>query len=128
LIPEAVTADTDFRQRFHREADLAATLWHPNIVGVHDRGEFGGHLWIAMDYVEGTDAAHLLKDQYPAGLPIRDVCAIVTGVAESALRAPCRRARRHFSSSPTVTRWTPTECRSTVRNQPCGLSDTRGVQ
>jgi len=32
-----MTADNDFRERFHREADLAATLFHPHIVGVHDR-------------------------------------------------------------------------------------------
>jgi serine/threonine-protein kinase len=83
VISEAVTADTDFRQRFHREADLAATLWHPNIVAVHDRGEFDSHLWISMDYVEGTDAAQLLKDHYPAGMPVQDVCAIVTAVADA---------------------------------------------
>ena len=74
VISEAVTADTDFRQRFHREADLAATLWHPNIVGALS-WRFHGHLWIAMDYVEGTDAAQLVKDRYPAGMPISDVCA-----------------------------------------------------
>jgi serine/threonine protein kinase, bacterial len=83
VISEAVTADTDFRERFHREADLAATLWHPNIVGVHDRGESDCHLWISMDYVEGTDAAQLVKDHYPAGMPISDVCAIVTAVADA---------------------------------------------
>ena len=83
VMSEAITADTDFRERFHREADLAATLWHPHIVGVHDRGEFEGHLWISMDYVEGTDAAQLVKDRYPAGMPIQDVCAIVTAVADA---------------------------------------------
>src|SRR5277367_7022121 len=57
ILSEAITADGDFRERFQREADLAAALWHPNIVEVHDRGEFDGQLWIAMDYVEGTDAA-----------------------------------------------------------------------
>jgi serine/threonine protein kinase, bacterial len=57
-----VSADPDYRQRFIREADLAAKLWHPNIVGVHDRGECDGQLWIAMDYVAGTNAAHLLRD------------------------------------------------------------------
>jgi serine/threonine protein kinase, bacterial len=81
VLSEAITADAGFRERFQREADLAAALWHPNIVAVHDRGEFDGHLWIAMDYVEGTDAAQLLKDRYPAGMPIADVCAIVTAVA-----------------------------------------------
>jgi len=34
-----------------------------------------------MDYVEGADAGQLMKAQYPAGMPTRDVCAIVTGVA-----------------------------------------------
>jgi serine/threonine-protein kinase len=78
-----VSADEDYRQRFIREADLAATLWHPNVVGVHDRGEFDGQLWIAMDYVEGTDAGRLVKDQYPSGMPTRAVCAIVTAVADA---------------------------------------------
>ena len=55
------TVDAEFRERFNREADLAATLWHPHIVAVHDCGEFEGQLWIAMDYVEGTDAAHLMR-------------------------------------------------------------------
>jgi serine/threonine-protein kinase len=81
ILSEAITADGDFRERFQREADLAAALWHPNIVAVHDRGEFDGQLWIAMDYVDGTDAARLVKDRYPAGMPIRDVCAVVTAVA-----------------------------------------------
>lgn len=83
VISEAVTADTDFRERFHREADLAAKLWHPNIVGVHDRGEFDGHLWISMDYVEGADAAQLVKDDYPGGMPVSEVCAIVAAVADA---------------------------------------------
>ncbi|HXO80741.1 MAG TPA: serine/threonine-protein kinase [Mycobacterium sp.] len=81
ILSEAITADGDFRERFQREADLAAALWHPNIVAVHDRGEFDGQLWIAMDYVDGTDAARLVKDRYPAGMPIQDVCAVVSAVA-----------------------------------------------
>jgi serine/threonine-protein kinase len=81
ILSEAITADSNFRERFQREADLAGSLWHPNIVAVHDRGEFDGHLWIAMDYVDGTDAARLVKSRYPAGMPVADVCDIVTGVA-----------------------------------------------
>jgi hypothetical protein len=57
VLPEDVSADPDYRERFLREGDLAAALWHPNIVGVHDRGEYEGQLWIAMDFVDGTDAA-----------------------------------------------------------------------
>jgi serine/threonine-protein kinase len=48
---------------------------------VHDRGEFDDQLWITMNYVDGTDAAQLVKDRYPAGMPIQDVCAVVTAVA-----------------------------------------------
>src|ERR1700709_2038598 len=62
VLPSSVSGDTEYRARFDREADIAAPLWHPHIVGVHDRGEFDGQLWIAMDYVDGTDAGELLKN------------------------------------------------------------------
>ena len=69
VLPASVSRDDEYRARFEREADIAATLaQHPHIVGVHDRGEFNGQLWIAMDYVDGTDAAELLTS-YPHGLP-----------------------------------------------------------
>ena len=43
------------RQRFDREAELAAGLRHPNIVTVHDRGEIpAGPAWFAMELIEGT--------------------------------------------------------------------------
>src|SRR5689334_18922178 len=78
-----VSADTEYRERFEREADVAATLWHPHIVGVHDRGDVDGQLWIAMDYVDGTDAAHLLHDRYPDGMPAAEAGELVTAVAEA---------------------------------------------
>jgi serine/threonine-protein kinase len=78
-----VSADGEYRERFEREADIAATLWHPHIVGVHDRGEFGGQLWIAMDYVDGTDAAQLLRERYPDGMPGLEAAALITAVAEA---------------------------------------------
>jgi serine/threonine protein kinase, bacterial len=81
VLPADVSADPEFRSRFNREADLAATLFHPHIVGVHDRGDFEGQLWIAMDYVQGTDAGQLMKAQYRDGMTAHDVCAIVTAVA-----------------------------------------------
>jgi serine/threonine protein kinase len=60
-----VSADPDYQQRFNREAELAGSLWHPHIVGVHDRGEFEGQLWIAMDYVNGPDIRALMDQHYP---------------------------------------------------------------
>jgi serine/threonine protein kinase, bacterial len=72
ILPEDVIADPEFRHRFAREADIASFLWHPHIVAVHDRGEQEGQLWIAMDYVEGADAAQLVRNRYPHGMPPKD--------------------------------------------------------
>jgi serine/threonine-protein kinase len=82
ILPASLTTDDDFRGRFNREADLAASLWHPNIVGLHDRGEFEGQLWITMDYVDGVDAGRLLRE-HPAGLLTADAIEIVSAVAEA---------------------------------------------
>jgi serine/threonine-protein kinase len=81
VLPSDVSADPDYRARFNREADLAATLWHPHIVSVHDRGEDNGQLWISMDYVDGLDAARLLSSRYTDGMPADQVVRIVTAVA-----------------------------------------------
>ncbi len=61
----------------------ASTLWHPHIVGVHDRGEEDGQLWISTDFVDRLDAARLLTDRYPTGMPIDLVARIVTAVASA---------------------------------------------
>jgi hypothetical protein len=62
---------------------LVAKLWHPHIVGIHDRGKFRGRLWISMDFVDGTDVHHLLQEHYPNGMPPRDAVDIVKAVAEA---------------------------------------------
>ena len=77
------SADPEFRARFLREADLAAGLWHPNIVGVHDRGEVDGRLWIAMDFIDGEDASRLLSRRYPDGMPAELVVAIAESIASA---------------------------------------------
>ncbi len=82
LLTRSVTDDPEYRNRFDREADVVAGLWHPHIVGVHDRGEHDGTLWISMDYVDGIDAAELLGT-HPKGLPPSEVVPIITAVAEA---------------------------------------------
>jgi serine/threonine-protein kinase len=83
VLPRSLAQDPDYRRRFDREADAAAALWHQHIVGVHDRGEYDEQLWISMDYVEGNDAAQLLRTHFPTGLPRADAIAIVAAVADA---------------------------------------------
>lgn len=99
LLPPEWSADEEYRARFTREADLASTLWHPNIVGVHDRGEADGQLWISMDFVDGLDAAKLVAERYPAGMPVDEVARIVTAIA-SALDAAHKRGLLHRDVKP----------------------------
>ncbi|MGW5383639.1 serine/threonine-protein kinase [Nocardia sp. NPDC003963] len=77
---DSVGADSEFRARFIREADLAARLSHPNVVAIHDRGVQDECLWIAMQYVSGSDAAQLIEDQ-PRGLDPYRAVDIVTAAA-----------------------------------------------
>jgi len=65
LLDAGVSRSDDFKARFQREADLLAQLSHPNIVTLHDRGEFEGRLWITMEFIDGTDAAEMLTTQGP---------------------------------------------------------------
>lgn len=83
ILPEDVSADPEFRRRFAREADIAASLWHPHIVAVHDRGEHEGQLWIAMDYVDGTDAAQMVRKRFPRGMPPKDALEIASAIADA---------------------------------------------
>jgi len=61
LLLPGYAADEDFRERFIRESQAAASLDHPNIVPVYDADEEQGVLYIAMRYVEGEDLGSLLK-------------------------------------------------------------------
>jgi Protein kinase domain len=83
VLPADLTGDAEFRARFLREAELAASLSHPHIVRIHDRGEFDGQFWISMDFVAGTDASRLLLENYPRGMPLTEVVPIITGVASA---------------------------------------------
>ena len=83
VLPAALTVDNEYRQRFNREADIAASLWHPHIVEIHDRGELDGRLWISMDYVDGTDASSVLQTRYPRGMPPYEVVRITKAIADA---------------------------------------------
>ncbi|OBI35059.1 serine/threonine-protein kinase [Mycobacterium colombiense] len=99
ILPASSTGDAGVRERFERDADLAAALRHPNIVAIHDRGEFDGRLWIAMDYAQGKDAGRLLREHHPHGMAPREVLEIVTAVAD-ALDHGHRRGMLHRDVKP----------------------------
>ncbi len=99
VLAATLTADPEYAPRFRREADLVSTLSHPNILGVYDRGEVDGQLWISMVYVAGTDAARLLRDHYPNGMPAHVALPIIAGVA-SALDYAHQRGLLHRDIKP----------------------------
>ena len=61
--------DPDFVARFKQEAQSAASLSHPNIVGVYDFGTDADGPYIVMELVDGEDVATLLRAQRPAPAP-----------------------------------------------------------
>ena len=60
LFPEFAT-DPNFVERFRREAQSAANLNHPNIVGVYDWGKYLNTYFMAMEYVQGRTLADILR-------------------------------------------------------------------
>jgi predicted Ser/Thr protein kinase len=60
VVSPQFAADADFRERFARESEIAASIEHSNVIPVYDVGEESGLLYIAMRYVEGTDLAAML--------------------------------------------------------------------
>lgn len=55
VIHQNLVHDTEFVARFHREAQVCASLQHPNIVTVYDEGELNGVHFMAMELLDGID-------------------------------------------------------------------------
>jgi serine/threonine protein kinase len=71
----------DRSKRLLREARAAGRLLHPNIVTLFDAGETEGQLFLAFEFVEGTDLAVRMDAAPP--LSLREVLRIVRQVAEA---------------------------------------------
>jgi beta-lactam-binding protein with PASTA domain len=65
LLAGRLAEDDAFRERFRREAQAAAGLQHPHIVGIFDRGEWDGTPYIAMEFVAGRTLKQLVHDEGP---------------------------------------------------------------
>jgi predicted ATPase/predicted Ser/Thr protein kinase len=97
VVAPALAADEAFRQRFLREARLAAAIEHPNVLPVYEAGEDGARLFLAARYVEGETLASLLARAGP--LPAARAVEIVARVG-AALDAAHARGLVHRDVKP----------------------------
>src|SRR5439155_23923479 len=80
LAPE-LSLDLAFKERFVREARMAAATDHPNIIPVYEAGEAEGVFYLAMRYVDGTDLEEVLKQH--RFLAPQQVTGMLAQVAEA---------------------------------------------
>ena len=78
LFPEFAT-DPSFVARFRREAQAAANLTHPNIVGVYDWGQQGGTHFLVIEYVNGRTVTDVLRTEHK--LPATQAAQMASEVA-----------------------------------------------
>ncbi|MFE7812843.1 tetratricopeptide repeat protein [Streptomyces sp. NPDC057433] len=69
------------RERFRREARVAASLQHRGITVVHDFGEYDGVLYLVMELLQGRDLSRLLEENKQHPLPVDEVVEIAEQVA-----------------------------------------------
>ena len=65
VLPEEIGGLPGYRERFRREALVAARLTEPHIVPIHDAGEIDGRLYLVMPIIEGVDLETVLKREGP---------------------------------------------------------------
>ncbi|WP_393053877.1 tetratricopeptide repeat protein [Streptomyces sp. LN549] len=87
LKPMGPQHDQDFtrilRERFRREARVAAALQHRGVTVVHDFGEHEGVLYLVMELLDGRNLSQLLEDNKQHPLPVDDVVDIAEQVADA---------------------------------------------
>ena len=97
VLSEKYASDPSYIERFLREAKLAATLSHPNIVSAIDVGERGGKYYFVMEFVEGESVMDLIART--GALPERRALEIVLQVA-GALEHARRKGLIHRDMKP----------------------------
>jgi eukaryotic-like serine/threonine-protein kinase len=97
ILSDRYVRDAAFIERFRREAAAAASLRHPNIVTVYDRGEAMGTSYIAMEYLDGPT----LKEEITRRAPLPEPEAINYATqALAALEAAHRQGVIHRDVKP----------------------------
>ncbi len=84
FMPDSLSSDSDYRTRFLREAQASARLSHPNIIIVHEVGEFKGRPFIAMEHIEGaTLKEHIAKKGFSVEQSV-EIVAQIAGALQCA--------------------------------------------
>ncbi|MDJ0656344.1 MAG: protein kinase [Xanthomonadales bacterium] len=73
VMSRVLLVDQSFSERFVREAKIAANLYHPHIVAVHDVGVHDDDHFIAMEYLSGGDLAQRCERNLDLGTAVRVV-------------------------------------------------------
>jgi TolB-like protein/lipoprotein NlpI/predicted Ser/Thr protein kinase len=84
FLPPHLTGDPDSVARFEREAQAAAALNHPNIITVHEIGEYEHQVYIGMEYVEGRTLREMVRDK---PLPLAQALDIAIQIGEGLAKA-----------------------------------------
>src|SRR5437588_7517853 len=85
VIAPQLARDDDFRARFLRESQLAASLDHPNVIPIYDADEVDGVLFIAMRYVNGPSLQRLIRERGSLSLDeTRRIAAQIGGALDAA--------------------------------------------
>jgi serine/threonine protein kinase len=79
VITPALSADEDFRRRFQRESQVAASVRQQNVVTIFQAGESDGLLFVTMELVPGTDLRGLITER--GRIDLQTTTAIVTQIA-----------------------------------------------
>ncbi|MBE2316513.1 protein kinase [Solirubrobacter sp. CPCC 204708] len=80
VIGSELSAQPEFRVRFQRECETAASIQHPRVVTIYHAGEEDGLLYVTMRYVDGTDLSRMLIAK--GRLDVEDGVRIVKQVAD----------------------------------------------
>jgi Tol biopolymer transport system component len=82
ILPDALAADAQFRDRFDREARTISQLDHPHICALYDVGEQDGTSFLVMQYLEGeTLEARLKKGALPLAQTLKYAVQIADALA-----------------------------------------------
>jgi serine/threonine protein kinase len=139
ILPEEFARDADRVSRFQREAEVLASLNHPNIAAIHDLEETNGTRYLVLELVEGDT----LADRIAQGpVPVEEALTIAKQICD-ALEAAHEKGIIHRDLKPENVKLTPdskvkvldfglakamelTPTNATMSNSPTMLSGTMG--